>query len=118
MVDLIASASCLENIHIWDARCYGSYDYSSQAIVPPLKQISFDVNRVTERLMNWFCRCCPTPSVHTLLLNGINRVANMPTICNFIRHMGSALENLEICCIDYDEQIADVQSKCISDLPY
>jgi hypothetical protein len=48
-------------------------------------------------IINWFCRCYSTPSVHTLVIDEMT-VFYRPTMCNFIRHLGSALENLTISC--------------------
>ena len=117
MIDLIASASRLENIHIWDARCHTPCQYLSNAIAPPLRRIALDIDtfRFTEYLMDWFCRCHPTPSVQTLLIDGVILPTHIPTVCNFIRYMGAALENLEIWHRGIDEQ---VRSKCISYFPY
>ena len=40
--------------------------YSSQANVPPLRQLEMDVNPLTADIMNWFCHChTSTPTVHT-----------------------------------------------------
>jgi hypothetical protein len=112
-VDFIASASCLEDIQFWSVSSSVGYSesskYSSQAIAPPLKQITFDSEPLLDNIMDWFCRSQPTPSVHTLK---IVRPSTGDNFYNFIRHLGSALENLTIPAYDWRE---GVWSKCISD---
>jgi hypothetical protein len=120
-VDFIASAPFLEDILIWtvcsSVGCSESSNYSSQAIAPPLRLIRFEPDPLVDNIMDWFCRHHLTPSVHTL---DIYRLALNDSICNFIRHLGSALENLTIwgptTSRDFD-QIGAVRSKFISD-PY
>jgi hypothetical protein len=117
-IDFIASAPCLEDIQFWDVVSSVGYSessrYSSQAIAPPLRQIKFDPVPLLDNIMDWFCRCHPTPSVHTLEIDGleIDGLATDDNICNFIRHLGSALENLTISTFD---RVEGVWSKCISD---
>jgi hypothetical protein len=112
-VDFIASAPCLEDIQFWSVSSSVGYsessNYSSQAIGPPLRQISFDSDPLLDNIMDWFCRCHPTPSVHTLEIIHISTGDN---IYNFIRYLGSDLENLAIPAYDWMEE---VWSKCISD---
>ena len=113
-VDFIASAPLLENLRFSSVGCSESCNYSSQAIAPPLRRIRFELDPLVNNLMDWFCRSCPTPSVHTLDLNRLASLDNIPTVCNFIRHLGSALENLLISCTNSDH--GEVQSKCIPTL--
>jgi hypothetical protein len=105
-LDFIASAPCLEGNQICDVGSSAGYskssNYSSQAIALPLRQITF-VSDPLPRIIDWFCRCHPTPSVHTVQIHGLGMGDN---IYNFIRHLGSALENLTI---------GGGRSKCISD---
>ena len=108
-VDFIASAPCLEDIQFSSVGCIESCNYSSQAIAPPLRKIRFGPDPLLDNLMDWFCRSRPTPSVHTLDINQLTSRDNIPTVCNFIRHLGSALENLMISCSDSDH--GGVQSK-------
>ena len=104
-IDLIASVSCLQNIKFWRVGCHENVcNYSSQAIVPPLKRIQFDADPLLDSIMNWICRCHPTPSVHTLV---VSELADAPTLCNFIRYLGSALEDLTILC----HRVGTVQSE-------
>jgi hypothetical protein len=114
-VDLIASAPCLEGIKLVCTHCFGSRNPShlSQAIAPPLRRIWYEANNSTEYIMDWFCRCHPTPSVHTLEIDQLSSNDNVSTACKFIRLLGSALENLTISCIE----IPFRSSKYISD-PY
>ena len=98
-VDFIASASCLEDIKLMSTGCRVSRNHSSQAIAPPLRQIWYEADDFTEYIMDWFCRCHPTPSVHTLGILQLSSNDNISTACKFIRHLGSALENLTISCI-------------------
>ena len=97
-VDFTASASCLEDIKFRSVGCSESCNYSSHAIALPLRQIRFEVNPLVDDIMDWFCRRHPTPSVHTLVIT----IGNTFDVCNFIRHLGSALENLSISCCDTD----------------
>jgi hypothetical protein len=106
-LDFIASAPCLEVIKFWDVGSSENSNYSSQAIAPPLRQITFEPGPLLDNIMDWFCRCHPTPSVHTLKI--LFRLSD--NICNCIRHLGSALENLTIPIFD---QMEAVWSKCIS----
>jgi hypothetical protein len=118
-IDFIASAPCLEDIQLRNVDSSvgyrESFNYSSQAIAPPLRQITIKVdsnlNPLLDIIIVWFCRCHPTPSVHTL---EINHLATDDNLCNFIRNLGSALENLTICGPDYMGLLGG-QSKCISD---
>ena len=109
-VDFIASAPFLEDLAFSSVGCSESCKYSSQAIAPPLRRIKFKPGPLVNNLMDWFCRSCPTPSVHTLDLNRLASLDNIPTVCNFIRHLGSALEDLLISCTNSDHEI---RSKCI-----
>ena len=68
---------------------------------------------LVDNLLDWFCRCRPTPSVQTLDINGLASTDDIPTVCNLIRHLGSSLEHLLISCTDSDG--GGVRSKCISD---
>jgi hypothetical protein len=110
-LDFIASAPCLEVIQYWDVRCSESSNYSSQAIVPPLRQIRFKPDLLLDIIMDWFCRCHPTPSVHTL---EIDQLPTGDNIYNFIRYLGSALENLTIPTFDRMGGAWTPWSKCIS----
>jgi hypothetical protein len=113
-VDFIASAPCLEDIDLWRMGCSKSCNYSSKAVAPPLREIRLlSRSPLVDNLMDWFCRCRPTPSVHTLDIDRLASADNIPTVCNLIRHLGSSLEHLMISCTDSDH--GGVQSKCISD---
>ena len=98
-IALIASAPCLENLIFWSVQCDDTTcNYALQANAPPLRRIQIDMkNPLTAAIINWFCRCYPTPSVHTLVIDEFTGFY-IPTMCNFIRHLGSALENLTISC--------------------
>ena len=113
VVDFISSAPCLQDILFWDISCCENSNYSSQAIAPPLKHIKCNLDPLVDNILDWFCRCHPTPSVHTLKIIRLTTGVSIPTVCKFIRHLGSALENLTISFL-YRVQI-EVQSKCISD---
>jgi hypothetical protein len=112
-IDFIASAPCLEDIEFWGVSscvgCSESSNYSSQAIAPPLSKIRFEPDPLLDNIMDWFCHCHPT--IHTLEIVGLLTGAS-DNIYNFIRHLGSALEDLTIPAFDRAE---GVQSKCISD---
>ena len=111
-VDFVASAPCLEDIGLSNVRCSKSCDYSSRAFAPPLRRIRFEPGPLVDNLMDWFCRSRPTPNVHTLDINRLALDDNIPTVCNLIRHLGSALEHLMISCTDSH---GEVRSKYISD---
>ena len=98
-ITLIASAPCLENLIFWSVLCDDDSicNYTSQANAPPLRRIQIDMNPLTAAIIKWFCRCYPTPSVHTLVIDEFTGLY-IPTMCNFIRHLGSSLENLTISC--------------------
>ena len=101
-VTLIASAPCLENLIFWSVQCdddgSNTWNYSSsQAIPPPLGRIQIDMNPLTDVILNWVCHCYPTPIVHTLVIDEFTELY-IPTMCNFIRYLGSTLENLTISC--------------------
>ena len=115
-VDFIASAPCLEDIMFTNVGCSKDCNHSSQAIAPPLKRFRCEPDPLVINIMEWFCRCYPTPSLHTLEIIDLTMDDNIPTVCKFIRHLGSALENLTISCYDSDRN-REVQSKRISD-PY
>ena len=113
-VDFIASAPCLKYISLWGVSCSESCNYSLKAVkavAPPLREIKIEPSPLVVCLMDWFCRCHPTPSVHTLNIDLLDSPIDIiPTACNFIRHLGSSLEHLVISCSDADHR---VQSKCI-----
>ena len=111
-IDFIAAAQCLEDITLEGVHCSESCNYSSQAIVPPLRRIMF--RTPLDNIMDWICRCHPTPSVRSLEIRRIDKDNEITIICKFIRHLGSALENLAIACLDSD-WIGEIQSKCISE---
>ena len=85
-----------------------SCNHSSQAIAPPLRRIRCDGGPFLKYLMDWFCRH-PTPSVHTLEILRLHTDVDISAARKFIQHLGSALENLTISCVD--------RGKCISN-PY
>jgi hypothetical protein len=113
VVDFIASAHCLEDIDLSDVGCSESCNYSSQAVAPPLRSIRYKPGPLGDNLMDWFCRCRPTPSVHTLDIHRLALADNIPTVCNLIRHMGSALEHLMISLTDFDGGIRTALSQQI-----
>ena len=113
---LLRPPPCLEDIALESVHCSESCNYSSQAIPPPLKGIKFERVTPLDTIMDWICRCHPTPSVCSLEIRRIDKDNEITIICKFIRHLGSALENLEIACLDSD-WTEEIQSKCISD-PY
>ena len=115
-VDFIASAPWMEDIAFSSVGCSESCSYSSQAIAPPLRRIRFEPNPLVIILMDWFCRSRPTASVRTLDIYRLRSVDNIPTVCNFIRHLGSALENLLISCTTSDH--GEVRSKYSNPLLY
>ena len=111
-VDFIASAPCLDDIGLWSVGCsQGCNNYSSKAVAPPMREIKIEPSALVDFLMDWFCRCHPTPVVHTLDIDEFTSADNIPTVCNLIRHLGSSLEHLMISCTDTDH--GGVQSKCI-----
>jgi hypothetical protein len=107
-VDFIAFAPCLEVIEFWAVCCSENSNYSSKAVAPPLRQLNSKPGPLLDNIMDWFCRCHPTPSVHTL---EIYQLAAGDNLCNFIRYLGSALENLTIWDSGYRQ--LGRQSKCI-----
>ncbi|KAF8513553.1 hypothetical protein BU17DRAFT_95237 [Hysterangium stoloniferum] len=100
--ELIASAPSLENLLLWSVNYDDSCNYSPQDRAPPLKRIQFDADPFTSNLMDWFCRCHPTPNVHTFMVSGIS-VNDIPAVCGHIRHLGSALKNIAISCPGFDK---------------
>ena len=114
-INFIAASPCLEDITLESVHCE-SCNYSSQAIPPTLKRIKFERLTPLDIIMDWIHRCHPTPSVHTLEILRLCEDDDIPIVCKFIRHLGSALENLTIGCL-YSDWTEEIQSKCISD-PY
>ena len=112
-VDFFASAPCLEDVVLMiTTGCCVSRNRSSQAIAPPLRRIWCEADDFTDYIMDWFCRCHPTPSIHALGIVQLFSNKNISAACKFIRHLGSALENLTISCNE-----TRFPSKYISD-PY
>ena len=110
--DFTASAPCLKDIGLWEISCCESCEsrnYSSKAVAPSFREVEFEPSPLVDCLIEWFCRCHPTPSVHTLDIYRLASVDNILTVSNLIRHLGSSLEHLVIWC----DHSLGVQSKCI-----